>query len=108
MFTEGLSWLPNRVFGNHTADGCVSRVIVIHSPLHLGCREKRVENDQNDLETTSPLLGELTMDQSEQQKSDSEFLYGMQLLQSCTREFNDNCENTDHAISLYRRVFNVR
>lgn len=109
MFTEGPSWLPNRIYGNHTADGCFNRVIVIHSPLQLECREKRVESDRNDLEnTTCPLLNESTVHR-EQLQNDSEFLYGMQLLQSCNREFSDNCENTDQPVqSLYRRVFNVR
>ncbi|EFX72180.1 hypothetical protein DAPPUDRAFT_308560 [Daphnia pulex] len=107
MFTEGPSWLPNRIYGT-SDDGWLNRVVVIHSPLHPDCREKRPESDRNHLESTSPLLGELTADQLEQHKNDPEFLYGMQLLQSCTREVNDNCENTDHAISLYRRVFNVR
>lgn len=111
MFTEGPSWLPNRIYGNHTVDGCINRVIVIHSPLHLDCREKRVERDNNDLETTCPLLNESTVHQ-EQLQNESEFLYGMQLLQvkavqSCKRELSDNCE--DHSVqSLYRHVFNVR
>ncbi|XP_046636365.1 uncharacterized protein LOC124315049 isoform X2 [Daphnia pulicaria] len=107
MFTEGPSWLPNRIYGT-SDEGCLNRVVVIHSPLHPDFREKRPESDRNNLESSSPLLGELTADQLEQHKNDPEFLYGMQLLQSCTREVNDNCENTDHAISLYRRVFNVR
>ena len=111
MFTEGPSWLPNRIYGNHTVDGCVNRVIVIHSPLHIYPREKPVERDNNDLETTCPLLNESTVHQ-EQLQNESEFLYGMQLLQvkavqRCKRELSDNCE--DHSVqSLYRHVFNVR
>jgi hypothetical protein len=105
MFTEGPSWLPNRIYGNHIAAGCVNRVIVIHSPKQLDCQ--RVGIDNKDLENTTPLLNEITRE-NEQLQSDSEFLYGLQLLQSCTREFSDNCDNRDHSVSLYRRVFNVR
>lgn len=116
--TEGVDWLPHRIFGSQGEEGC--RVVVIHSTqpttttppdVPMSEREVRLDDDEEAVRQQPDETCRMLGDQStilappiRDQTTDRDYLYGMQLLLGCVRGSATN--NGD--VSLYKKIFNAR